>query len=291
MELAEPAPDEAHDSDECCAICFEPGKFVDLPCSCAVKYCGGCWDRALAASVALRGRAHCPSCRSAFKVDYDTESSRLVFSRDPQGTAACDWRTQLYEKVRSVQIRLLRGFGTAAKTRAWNGSSRCCGFEDVPRCVCGAELEHISSRSRILRLLEDMEPGWRSRVTQADDMVERLLDSSLVTCDLCDKVAIRAKGVWTCKAGPHTVMHPAAYDVCESCFEKYSGVVMPLPSGNVQKISKPRTVFCWDRTRQTCCQACTAMLDALPRSLARRLRRNEATQAARAAQPFEVPGA
>ncbi|OLP97470.1 hypothetical protein AK812_SmicGene20200 [Symbiodinium microadriaticum] len=65
-------------------------------------------------------------------------------------------------------------------------------------------------------------------------MVERLLDSSLVTCDLCDQVAIRAKGVWTCKAGPHTVMHPAAYDVCESCFEAYSGMAMPLP-GHVQK--------------------------------------------------------
>ena len=41
------------------------------------------------------------------------------------------------------------------------------------RGVCGAELEHISSRSRILRLLEDMDPSWRSRI--ADDMVERLL--------------------------------------------------------------------------------------------------------------------
>ncbi|CAE7943446.1 unnamed protein product, partial [Symbiodinium sp. KB8] len=69
-------------------------------------------------------------------------------------------------------------------------------------------------------------------------------------------------------------MHPAAYDVCESCFEAYSGMAMPLP-GHVQKSAKLRSVFCWDRTRQTCSQACTAMLDALPRSLARRLQRSE----------------
>mmetsp|Transcript_13453 Transcript_13453/g.31897 ORF Transcript_13453/g.31897 Transcript_13453/m.31897 type:complete len:274 (+) Transcript_13453:76-897(+) len=271
MEPAEPSPED--EADECCAICFEPGVFVDLPCSCAVKYCSFCWDRALASSVALRGRAHCPSCRSAFKVDYDTERGGLLLSRDPQGNASCDWRTQLYEKVRSVQINKLRGFGAAASRRT--GPNRGCGCEVQPRCVCGAELEHISSRSRILRLLEDMEPGWRSRVAQADEMVERLLDSSLVTCDLCDQVAIRAKGVWTCKAGPHTVMHPAAYDVCESCFEAYSGMAMPLP-GHVQKSAKLRSVFCWDRTRQTCSQACTAMLDALPRSWARRLQRSEA---------------
>jgi len=255
-------PEEAFSEE--CAICFEPGNFVDLPCSCSIKYCSSCWDRALATSVTVRGRAQCPSCRSAFKVDFDTERGSLVFSKDPQGTAACDWRIQLYEKVRHVQIRLLQGYGNAMC------QSPSCGRCDTPpHCVCGAELEYISSRSRILRLLEDMDPSWRTRV--AEDMVERLLESSLVTCDLCDKVAIRSKGLWTCKNGPHTVMHPAAYDVCEACFEKYSGVSSAQASGERSISStntsrtKPRSVLCWESTRvgQTCCQACSAVLGVL----------------------------
>jgi hypothetical protein len=43
------------------------------------------------------------------------------------------------------------------------------------RGVCGAELEYITSRARIVRLLEDMDPNWRSRDTY--DMVERLLET------------------------------------------------------------------------------------------------------------------
>lgn len=258
--LERPPETEVHEE---CAICFEPGTFVDLPCSCAIKYCTSCWDRALATSVTVRGRAQCPSCRSAFKVDFDTESSSLVFSKDPQGTAACDWRSQLYEKVRHVQIRLLQGYGNA--TTAQSSSPSCGRWDAIPHCVCGAELEHISSRSRILRFLEDMDSSWRHRI--ADNMVERLLDSSLVTCDLCDKVAIRrpgSKGLWTCKNGPHTVMHPAAYDVCESCFEKYSGVHVQLGDGRSSR-TKPRSVLCWESSRvgQTCCQACSAVLGAL----------------------------
>jgi len=263
----EPGPEAEAEAEEC-AICFEPGTFVDLPCSCVIKYCTACWDRALATSVTVRGRAQCPSCRAAFKVDFDTDSASLVFSKDPLGTAACDWRSQLYEKVRHVQIRLLRGFG--ASTESQSPSCGRCSLQ--PHCVCGAELEHISSRSRILRLLEDMDPGWRARIGSADEMVERLLDSSLVTCDLCDKVAIRSKGLWTCKNGPHTVMHPAAYDVCESCFEKYSGVHLEI--GDAKSAPrKSRSVLCWDRSRvgQTCCQACSVVLGALrgrqPRSM------------------------
>lgn len=232
--LERPPETEVHEE---CAICFEPGTFVDLPCSCAIKYCTSCWDRALATSVTVRGRAQCPSCRSAFKVDFDTESSSLVFSKDPQGTAACDGRSQLYEKVRHVQIRLLQGYGNA--TTAQSSSPSCGRWDAIPHCVCGAELEHISSRSRILRFLEDMDSSWRHRI--ADNMVERLLDSSLVTCDLCDKVAIR-----------------------ESCFEKYSGVHVQLGDGRSSR-TKPRSVLCWESSRvgQTCCQACSAVLGAL----------------------------
>jgi hypothetical protein len=94
----------------------------------------------------------------------------------------------------------------------------------VPHCVCGAPLEHVSQRARIIRMLEDTDPGWRSRVTgPVDTFFERLVASALVSCDLCDEDVTQSAAVWTCKNGPHTVLHPAAYDVCERCFEKYAG--------------------------------------------------------------------
>lgn len=255
-------PDGDESCPEECAICFESGNFVDLPCACSIKYCGSCWDRALAASVTVRGKAQCPSCRAAFNVDFDTDRGLLVFSKDPEGTGACDWRIQLYEKVRGVQIKLLQGYGIAALGPSPSSTSKT---DTAPHCVCGAELEYITSRARIVRLLEDMDPNWRSRDTY--DMVERLLESSLVTCDLCEKVAIRSKGLWTCKNGPHTVMHPAAYDVCEACFEKYSGVSCLQFSDDKQSTTrtKTRSVLCWESTRvgQTCSQACTAVLGVL----------------------------
>lgn len=266
-EPEEPEPEGSEpDGDESCpeecAICFESGNFVDLPCACSIKYCGSCWDRALAASVTVRGKAQCPSCRAAFNVDFDTDRGLLVFSKDPEGTGACDWRIQLYEKVRGVQIKLLQGYGIAALGPSPSSTSKT---DTAPHCVCGAELEYITSRARIVRLLEDMDPNWRSRDTY--DMVERLLESSLVTCDLCEKVAIRSKGLWTCKNGPHTVMHPAAYDVCEACFEKYSGVSCLQFSDDKQSTTrtKTRSVLCWESTRvgQTCSQACTAVLGVL----------------------------
>merc|ERR1719359_231906 len=91
-----------------------------------------------------------------------------------------------------------------------------------PLCVCGSAMERIDRNTRILRMLDDTEPGWRSRVTEAERLVKSLAVSSLITCDLCDEVAMRTGFVWTCRNGPHTVLHPAAYDVCEQCFNRFS---------------------------------------------------------------------
>eukprot|EP00930_Biecheleria_cincta_P033225 TRINITY_DN23005_c0_g1_i2.p1 TRINITY_DN23005_c0_g1~~TRINITY_DN23005_c0_g1_i2.p1 ORF type:complete len:316 (+),score=54.59 TRINITY_DN23005_c0_g1_i2:56-949(+) len=281
---AQLSKDESEDSsDDFCAICFEQGPFVTLPCACAVKYCSGCWDRALASSVTIRGRAQCPSCRAAFKVDYDVNASSLVFTTDAEGTPATDWRAKLYGKVKGVQIKMLEAYkedfaGKDVEVDPDHDSEHTCQMH--PHCVCGAELEHVSSQARILRLLEDMEPGWRSRVVQPEDMVRRLIDSALVTCDLCDSVALQGpggekRGVWTCKNGPHTVMHPCAYDVCEDCFEKYAGssCTVPLPEDNVS--SKPKApLISWNPQRLGvgCCQACSAVLNAMPRPWNRRRR-------------------
>lgn len=304
-ETDEPSEDgcveDLEDSDAICAICFEHGTFVSLPCNCKINYCSQCWDRALAASVTTRGRAQCPSCRSAFKVDFNAESGNLVFSTDHEGTLASDWRSQLYGKVKGVQIKLLRCYGEAmvSSTKAASAvaavpcrgdrtdasPTSCSGQRSspstdafvAPSCVCGAPLEHISSRLRIVRMLEDTESGWRSRVQHADDFVDRLLNSSLVTCDLCDSVAISSGAVWTCKNGPHTVMHPAAYDVCEHCFERYSGV-HPGPAEGCELTGKKAfgSAFSlhlpWRNHPASigCCHLCSAMLGALPRPWQRR---------------------
>eukprot|EP00931_Biecheleriopsis_adriatica_P100389 TRINITY_DN75714_c0_g1_i1.p1 TRINITY_DN75714_c0_g1~~TRINITY_DN75714_c0_g1_i1.p1 ORF type:complete len:373 (-),score=59.73 TRINITY_DN75714_c0_g1_i1:154-1149(-) len=307
---------EPEEEQECCAICFETAPFVELPCQCNIKYCSSCWDRALATSVTTLGRAQCPSCRSPFKVDFDPEKRTLVFASHPEGTPAADWRSLLYAKAREVQINLLEAYGSAAQeagitepcasgdsecldlpkmcrdvssgsaVSSLAGASTCDGLSDssqlVPRCVCGGELEYISSRTRIYRLLNDMEPGWRSRISNdPDELVDRLLASALVTCDLCDGVAIKSKGVWTCKHGPHTVMHPAAYDVCEACFGKHSGLFAKEPSAAAEKAAKRGIPLSLNPSRMTegCGNACSAMLLALGQQRRRSL---QAVQAAAA---------
>lgn len=243
--------DEDESSEEAlCAICFEHMPFVAVPCSCRVNYCAFCWDRSLAASVAMRGVAQCPSCRGTLRVDFDPEARSLVFSREAEcSTPLEDWRGRLYKKAKPVQIQLLQDMGKAI-TAAPSAAPQCV----EPRCVCGAMLERVDRRARILRMLEDTEPAWRSRVVAADRLVKSLSCSSLITCDLCDEVATRTGYVWTCKNGPHTVLHPAAYDVCEQCFARYSGLGQaaalsspPAEPGSPQGLGCWHTIVPWPR--------------------------------------------
>lgn len=99
--------------NETCAICFEAGPFVQNPCACTVSYCVRCWDHALAASVASRGDAQCPSCRAPFSIDYDTEARTLTYvPYDPEeADDELEWQVELCEKVKPLQIRLLQDFG------------------------------------------------------------------------------------------------------------------------------------------------------------------------------------
>eukprot|EP00443_Scrippsiella_acuminata_P077444 CAMPEP_0115391018 /NCGR_PEP_ID=MMETSP0271-20121206/10497_1 /TAXON_ID=71861 /ORGANISM="Scrippsiella trochoidea, Strain CCMP3099" /LENGTH=392 /DNA_ID=CAMNT_0002814571 /DNA_START=34 /DNA_END=1212 /DNA_ORIENTATION=+ len=247
---------EEEEEETFCAICFEHKHFVNLPCACKVNYCGSCWDRALASSVSLRGRAQCPSCRAAFQVDFDPLARGLVFSRDAgggSGSGTTEWRSRVYGKAKSVQIELLRDYGAtlaahrgmpsvAAAAAAAPGASpgRGAATEGAlgsemssaqspiaalpqPLCVCGAHLEKVTSRRRVERMLQDADSGLRLNHVEVDRLVDRLVNSALVTCDLCEDVATRSGAVWTCENGPHTVLHPAAYDVCERCFREYVG--------------------------------------------------------------------
>eukprot|EP00930_Biecheleria_cincta_P070731 TRINITY_DN58345_c0_g1_i1.p1 TRINITY_DN58345_c0_g1~~TRINITY_DN58345_c0_g1_i1.p1 ORF type:complete len:307 (-),score=34.13 TRINITY_DN58345_c0_g1_i1:291-1211(-) len=276
--------------EDCCAICFEQGPFVNLPCHCKLKYCTCCWDRALATSVTICGRAQCPSCRSAFKVDYDVNASSLVFTADSEGAPARDWQTKLYGKVKGVQIKILESFSTdcfyMGETLEEEGRDNTCQIQ--PACVCGAELEHISSRARIVRLLEDMQPDWRSGAADPEGLIHRMLDNAVVTCDICNNVALETNGagpdcVWTCTNGPHTLMHPRAYDVCETCFEKFAGCgsamrVHSARRGDLDKQPPPSCKRSRRRLSVGCSRACAVVFNALPRPWNRRMRLGQGTQ-------------
>jgi len=222
---------------ERCAICFEHRPFISLPCSCQVNYCTSCWDRALATSIAVRGCAQCPTCRSNFCADFNPETGGIDFSLDATGTASRAWRPRLYGKIKPLQIQMLRDYGASmagnGKGRSGNtlaalaaGVSGEAGTPDrrtrqLPLCICGGELERVSSRVRILRMMEASEPSWRSEVPRTSDqeaIVKRLLASKLVPCDLCEGDATCTGHVWACKNGPRTMLHPAAFNVCEACF-------------------------------------------------------------------------
>lgn len=209
---------EGSEEAEACAICFEVHPTVPLPCSCRVAYCAACWDRSLANSVLQCGVAQCPTCRCSFRVDFD-EDRGLVLHPAMEGTSKHEWRTQLYNKARPAQIGLLKSYGATPAPK-----------EAQPQCVCGAPLERIADRDRIVRMLEDTDAEWRSKLSEDSEvLVNRLLSRTLVTCDLCEEDATRSGFVWTCRNGPYMVLHPAAYDICERCFAEHSG--QPLACG------------------------------------------------------------
>eukprot|EP00929_Paragymnodinium_shiwhaense_P002808 TRINITY_DN103102_c0_g1_i1.p1 TRINITY_DN103102_c0_g1~~TRINITY_DN103102_c0_g1_i1.p1 ORF type:complete len:435 (-),score=84.82 TRINITY_DN103102_c0_g1_i1:210-1514(-) len=256
--------EEAEDEelDLTCAICFEEvegsGSFVSLPCECHVNYCGGCWSRALATSITVVGQAQCPSCRTGFTVDYNPQVRSLVYSvltdhcstaadhagahihdstpdssafeiirtdnqhHSADGDGEDGWRSRLYGKTKAVQVELLREYGACIQKRAM--------IEDEPEvvepsCVCGAPLEHVGARLRILRMLDAADSSWRERVgRKSEKVIKSMLRSSVIVCDICGADATTCGSVWTCRDGPHTLLHPAAYDICEDCFCHCAGL-------------------------------------------------------------------
>lgn len=229
--------------DGCCVICFEPGQFVPLPCACHVNYCIDCWDRALASSVLLRGQAQCPSCRAAFHADFDSAAGGLVFSAAGTGNGAPaeEWQHEIYVKARPAQVQLLQSYGSKRR-RSKNlvAGQDIDGSADAesasPLCVCGAELQRVGCKRRMERMLEDSDPEWRARTSNPDRILEQLVISSVVTCDLCNDVATRTGCVWTCTKGSLTVLHLAAYDVCEQCFAYHTGAGTSAATGAAKQV-------------------------------------------------------
>lgn len=244
---------EDGDADGVCAICFEQRPFQKLPCSCRANFCLSCWDRALRASVRDRGRAQCPSCRSNFCVDFDRDTAGPVFSKTEEGMTREDWRSRMYDKARPVQISSLQDYGAMLKMSTAPSSEgvfvaspegiitssapSAKRDKDVhpdearenaqlhgPLCVCGSVFERVDVHARAERMLDDTQPGWRSRIEQQEQLIAKLVSGDIITCDLCDGTTTSTGFLWTCRTGPHTVLHPAAYDICEFCFSHHAGL-------------------------------------------------------------------
>jgi len=181
-------------AEEVCTICFDNKPFVSLPCECKLAYCQECWNCALAASVMTRGKAQCPSCRTALSVDFDTATKGLVYSKESEGTD--EWMSRLHSKAKPIQIHLLEDF-------AVNSTG-------APSCVCGSWLECVD-KDESIHMLTDTPQG-----TTPD-----------ITCNLCDQHAMGTGRVWTCKTGSHTVLHPTGFDVCDGCFARYGTKLSP----------------------------------------------------------------
>lgn len=234
-----------------CAVCFEAlesrGGAIPLPCECKVNYCADCWDRSLAASISACGRACCPSCRGAMRVDFDSSKGRLMFSRAPFSELAADapeddWRRRLYAQAKPRQIELLRRFG-AQREKKPTESSQAIGVDaserdsisDSPsavsstlqpaRCVCGSRLSEVSVRDRVLAFVQEESP-----FTPPRSVVERLMQTPPIVCDICSHRVQPASKVWTCENGRRTVLHAVAYDVCESCFAEHAYGIERAPS-------------------------------------------------------------
>lgn len=230
-----------------CTICFEAldskGGAIPLPCDCRVPYCADCWDRALAASISACGRALCPSCRGFMRVDFDAPLGRLKFSRAPGSELGPDapddnWRKRLYAQAMPKQIQLLERLGAERAALAQSegsagvggsfGSSQaattspaaehllCYQTHQPARCVCGSALAEVSVRDRVLTFVQEESP-----ITPPSSVIKHLMMSPPIVCDLCGRRLRPAGKVWTCENGRRTVLHAAAYDVCESCFSFY----------------------------------------------------------------------
>lgn len=219
-------PSVCQDSDTC-AICFEElaslGGAVPLPCACRALYCHGCWDYALNSKFDQAQVAECPSCRRAMRVDFDAETGRLCFSLQALDAGRDEeMRARLQEQAKPRQVRLLKD----------HGGRLAAGDLSEPACVCGSSLMCISVQERVLAIVARSAGVRPEDAETAPDILEltaAYLNGTLqvpLTCDICSSVngseRMDAEGlVWTCKAGPQTIIHGLSFDVCESCYDRH----------------------------------------------------------------------
>mmetsp|Transcript_25514 Transcript_25514/g.72882 ORF Transcript_25514/g.72882 Transcript_25514/m.72882 type:complete len:275 (-) Transcript_25514:98-922(-) len=236
--VSEPGTPSARGGSEC-VICFEEldvvGGAVELPCDCRVEYCASCWDRALATSFSAQGVARCPSCRSPMKAGYDTTVDKLTFFRAPDNATpepavapvgsegvGEDWTRQVYNQLRPKQIALIRQFGEQCDSKG-ETHRQCESLMEMslrsscfPRCVCGSHMRYVTIKDRVLQLIHEGPTVPPESLVPI--IMEHILQSPPIMCDLCETNVHADGGVWSCENGQRTMLHSAAYDVCEACF-------------------------------------------------------------------------
>mmetsp|Transcript_17761 Transcript_17761/g.28916 ORF Transcript_17761/g.28916 Transcript_17761/m.28916 type:complete len:347 (+) Transcript_17761:38-1078(+) len=197
-----------------CAICFQSDvQCEELPCSCTVSYCTSCWDQALVASFRSYGASRCPTCRRIVRVDVESSLQesryRLKFSLETRDEASLDPEEEMRRlalQAAPLQIQLLGHYKAADA----DSLPECSNEHKCPPCVCGKSLRFMSVEQRTA------EAGIGN-----------------VICDLCEKRIRRRANVWYCNNT--TVVHPGAFDACESCFDKYTKAEGGSASCNTQQ--------------------------------------------------------
>lgn len=161
-----------------------------------------------------------------------------------------DWQQRLYEQAKPAQIRLLQQYGgrnpgrSTTPVRPWGPvraasaapeadaegvtpssanapftanaapvEKRVSSALRLPQCVCGSLFRRMTVEERVLAFVAEEAPA-----PPPPHMVERLLTSPPIFCDICDRRLGPSHRVWTCENGRRTILHAAAYDVCEACF-------------------------------------------------------------------------
>lgn len=252
---------------------------ITLPCSCRIAYCSSCWDRALARSFQDAGRARCPTCRSAVRIDFDSCSGRVNFTREARADEA-DRGTvisRLVLQVKPAQIRALQQFGSVnpelrhiaegrfdrvgeaaspqllrrTQELGWGGGTKgsarailrllsekhnlsgaelaslwASGLSSGPSCVCGGRLLHVSGMDRALFSLKHGAPHLPPGSEQYAACLRRITDEGKTcgaNCDICGAISLPLREwIWTCESREETILHPAAYDICEGCFMRHA---------------------------------------------------------------------
>lgn len=233
---------EVDEEETMCNICFEDlgelGGAVALPCACRLAYCHVCWDRTLAASMGAVGCPRCPSCRSALRVDYESHTGRLVFSRQEQSDEIQvgvvvpnnETRARLGRQILPRQKELLRQHGArlaalavalAAATDDAE-SATAASSTPPPRCVCAGELQQMKLRERVYRVVDPPQEGGVLRHGGESLTVDRLISMGAITCDICTDRIQEYSFVWTCEKGKDTILHAHSFDICTPCFDKYT---------------------------------------------------------------------
>lgn len=122
-----------------------------------------------------------------------------------------------------VLARLLEHFGRDAAALA---SFWASGGPVAPSCVCGGRLARVSGMDRALRSLWHGAPHLEPGSAPFAECLRQITDGGQTcgaNCDICGSTSLPLTfSIWTCENREDTILHPAAYDVCEQCFSQHA---------------------------------------------------------------------